>query len=203
MLHAIRSRVAAFPDLAAVDPTTGAISLKLRLYKYVNKSAGRILQLSGGQGELGKFVSHYLNDVGKYFKAKGVAQHPVIILVDHDGGGKDVYQKAGKIVKKPLDMKKPFEHVAANLYLVATPLSGTAMDSCIEDCFTPATLNTILGGKKLNYKTTPIDEATEYGKAYFAEHVVTAGATTIDFTGFDALLDRLRQAIAHYATLPK
>jgi hypothetical protein len=179
------------------------ISLKLRLYKYVNRSAGRILQLSGGQGELGKFVSHYLHDVGKYFKAKGAAQQPVILLVDHDDGGRGVYQSARKIVKKPLDMRRPFEHVAGNLYLVATPLFGAATESCIEDCFQPVTLNTLLGGKKLNYKNTPIDETTEYGKAFFAEHVVKAGAATIDFTGFDVLLDRIRQVLAHYATLPK
>jgi hypothetical protein len=203
MLHAIRSRATSFPELATVDATSGAISLKLRLFKYVNKSAGRILQLSGGQGELGKFVSHYLHDVGKYFKAKGAAQHPVILLVDHDEGGKGVYQSARKFVKKPFDMKNPFEHVAGNLYLVATPLAGGAIESCIEECFKPSTLSTPLGGKTLNYKTTPIDEATEYGKAYFAEHVVKANATTIDFTGFDALLDRLRQVLAHYATVPK
>jgi hypothetical protein len=64
-------------------------------------------------------------------------------------------------------------------------------------------LSTPLGGKKFNYKSVQIDEATEYGKAYFAEHVVKANSTTIDFTGFDALLDRLRQALAHYATVPK
>jgi hypothetical protein len=97
----------------------------------------------------------------------------------------------------------PFEHVAANLYLVATPLVGGAAESCIEEFFSPSTLSTLLGGKKLNYKTLPIDELTEYGKAYFAEHVVKANAATIDFTGFDALLDRLRQVLAHYATLPK
>jgi hypothetical protein len=203
MLHAIRARAAAFPELATIDPTSGAISLKLRLYKYVNKTAGRLLQLSGGQGELGKFVSHYLHDVGKYFRAKGAAQHPVILLVDHDEGGKGVYQSARKLMKKPFDMKMPFEHVAANLYLVATPLVGGAAESCIEEFFSPSTLSTLLGGKKLNYKTLPIDELTEYGKAYFAEHVVKANAATIDFTGFDALLDRLRQVLAHYATLPK
>jgi hypothetical protein len=96
MLHAIRSRAAAFPELAAIDPLSGAISLKLRLYKYVNKSAGQILQLSGGQGELGKFVSHYLHDIGKHFKAKGAAQHPVILLVDHDEGGKGGVSKCAK-----------------------------------------------------------------------------------------------------------
>ena len=99
-------------------------------------------------------------------------------------------------------MTKPFEHVAANLYLVATPLAGASVESCIEDCFKPATLRTLLGGKKFNYKTA-IDEATEYGKAYFAEHVVKAGASTIDFTGFDPLLDRLLQVLAHYETVPK
>jgi RNA-directed DNA polymerase len=100
-------------------------------------------------------------------------------------------------------MTMPFEHVAANLYLVSTPLPPGATQSCIEECFTTATLNTPLGGKTFNYKSPKIDETKEYGKAYFAEHVVKPGAATLDFSGFDHLLDRLQQVIAHYATLPK
>lgn len=203
LVHAIRSRALTFPHLATVDPATGTIKLLVRIFKYVNKNAGKILQLSGGQGELGKFVSHYLGDVRQHFKAPGVAQHPVILLVDNDEGGKGPYATAAKLTKKTLDIKKPFEHVAANLYLVSTPLPSGATESCIEDGFTAATVNTLLGGKKFNYKSPTIDESTEYGKAFFAEHVVKPNAGSIDFSGFDPLLDRIEKVLAHYATVPK
>ncbi len=203
LLHAIRARAALFPELASVDTKSGAVSLNLRLYKYLNKSAGRVLQLSGGQGELGKFIARYVADIRRYFKAAASSQYPVIILVDHDSGGKQVYGAAIKVVKKPLEMNKAFEHLTGNLYLVCTPLVGGATESCIEDCFDPATLAIELSGKKFNYKNQAIDESSEYGKAYFAQHVVKPNASTIDFSGFDELLDRVRQVLNHYAALPK
>ena len=160
--------------------------------------------MSGGDGEVSKFIGTYLTEVFRHFKAPGVSQHPVILVVDHDSGGKGPYETASKKVGKPLDMLKPFEHVAANLYLVPTPLPLGATSSCIEDCFQPATLAKTLGGKTFNYKAkNKNSNPTEYSKGYFAEHVVQAEADTIDFSGFDPLLDSIKSAIAHYATLPK
>jgi retron-type reverse transcriptase len=202
LLHAMRSRAANFPELATVN-ATGEIKLLLRIFKYVNKSAGKTLDLSGGQGELSKFISAYLIEVFKHFKAPGVSQNPVILVVDHDDGGKGPYNAAGKVMKKHFDITKPFEHIAANLYLVPSPLPPGATSSCIEDCFQPATLAIPLGGKTFNYKSKQINEATEYGKAYFAEHVVKANANTIDFSGFDPLLTRIKDVVAHYAAMPK
>ncbi|MDM0002559.1 retron Ec67 family RNA-directed DNA polymerase/endonuclease [Variovorax sp. J22P240] len=202
LLHALRSRAATFPELASVS-AAGEIKLLLRIFKYVNRSAGKTLNLSGGQGELSKFIAAYLDEVFKHFKAPGVSQNPVILVVDHDDGGKGPYAAASKEMKKHFDMLKPFEHVAANLYLVPSPLPVGATSSCIEECFQPATLATTLGGKKFNYKSKQINEAKEYGKAYFAEHVVTPNAATIDFSGFDPLLARIKDVVAHYATMPK
>ncbi|WP_313302438.1 retron Ec67 family RNA-directed DNA polymerase/endonuclease [Diaphorobacter sp.] len=201
LLHAIRSRAMHFPELATTSPT-GEIKLLVRIFKYVERKAGRTIGMSGGDGEVSKFIDTYLTDVFKYFKAPGVSQHPVILVVDHDNGGKGPYQTASKKVRRPLDMLKPFEHVAANLYLVPTPLSVGVTSSCIEDCFQPATLAKTLGGKTFNYKAKTL-KPTEYGKAYFAEHVVQAEADTIDFSGFDQLLDSVKSVIAHYATLSK
>ncbi|WP_228768236.1 retron Ec67 family RNA-directed DNA polymerase/endonuclease [Limnohabitans sp. DM1] len=201
LLHAIRSRANHFPQLAETN-ATGSISLLIRIFKYVERKAGRTLGMSGGDGEISKFIGTYLTEVSKHFKAPGVSQHPVILVVDHDSGGKGPYETASKKVGKTLDILNPFEHVAANLYLVATPLPFGATSSCIEDCFQPTTLAKTLGGKTFNYKTKHL-KPTEYGKSYFAEHVVQADAGTIDFSGFDPLLDRINSVIVHYAKLPK
>jgi retron-type reverse transcriptase len=201
LLHAIRSRASHFPQLAEIS-LTGKLTLLIRIFKYVERKAGRTIGMSGGDGEVSKFIGAYLTEVSKHFKAPGVSQHPVILVVDHDTGGKGPYETASKKVSKSLEILKPFEHVAANLYLVPTPLPLGASSSCIEDCFQPATLAKTLGGKTFNYKDKKL-KPTEYGKSYFAEHVVKAEADTIDFSGFDPLLDRIKSAIAHYATLPK
>lgn len=201
LLHAIRSRANHFPQLAETN-AIGSISLLIRIFKYVERKAGKTLGMSGGDGEISKFIGTYLTEVSKYFKAPGVSQHPVILVVDHDSGGKGPYETASKKVGKTLDILNPFEHVAANLYLVSTPLPFGATSSCIEDCFQPATLAKTLGGKTFNYKTKHL-KPTEYGKSYFAEHVVQADANTIDFSGFDPLLDRINCVIGHYAKLPK
>jgi RNA-directed DNA polymerase len=201
LLHAIRSRASHFPQLATTS-ATGQIQLLIRIFKYVERQAGKTIGMSGGDGEVSKFIGTYLTEVFKRFKAPGVSQHPVILVVDCDSGGKGPYETASKKVGKSLDILKPFEHVAANLYLVPTPLPLGATSSCIEDCFQPATLAKTLGGKTFNYKTKTL-KPTEYGKGYFAEHVVQAEADTIDFSGFDPLLDSIKSAIAHYATLPK
>ena len=201
LLHAIRSRASHFPPLATTS-ATGQLKLLIRIFKYVERKAGRTIGMSGGDGEVSKFIGTYLTEVFRHFKAPGISQHPVILVVDHDSGGKGPYETASKKVNKSLNMLKPFEHVAANLYLVPTPLPLGATSSCIEDCFQPATLAKTLGGKTFNYKNDKLS-STEYGKSYFAEHVVQAEADTIDFSGFDPLLDGIKSAIAHYATLPK
>jgi RNA-directed DNA polymerase len=201
LLHAIRSRASHFPQLAKTSDT-GQIKLIIRIFKYVERKAGKTIGMSGGDGEVSKFIGTYLTEVFRHFKAPGVSQHPVILVVDHDSGGKGPYETAGKKVGKSFDMLKPFEHVAANLYLVPTPLPLGATSSCIEDCFQTATLAKTLGGKTFNYKAKNL-KLTEYGKSYFAEHVVQAEADTIDFSGFDLLFDGIKSAIAHYATLPK
>ncbi|WP_407066015.1 hypothetical protein, partial [Escherichia coli] len=55
-----------------------------------------------------------------------------------------------------------------------------------------------LNGKKFNPESK-IDPETEYSKEVFAKSVVQANAATIDFAGFDPLLERICRAIQHHA----
>ncbi|MOA56188.1 hypothetical protein D3C78_1801230 [compost metagenome] len=59
--------------------------------------------------------------------------------------------------------------------------------SKIEDFFKADALSVTLGGKSFN-PNNDTDTASQYGKHYFAEHVVKARQDVLDFSGFDPLL---------------
>ena len=60
---------------------------------------------------------------------------------------------------------------------------NTDGESCIEDLFSQELLQTKLDGKIFN-PSDHINPASEYGKAVFAERIVSANAATIDFSIF-------------------
>lgn len=72
--------------------------------------------------------------------------------------------------------------------------------SQIEEFFDATTLAIKLNGKTFNMKNDT-DTATEYGKAYFADHVVGPNASKIDFSGFAPLLNRIVAAIAYHQVM--
>ena len=117
----------------------------VKIFKYPDTSTGRILELTGGTGELKNFIRKYRDDIKK-FKAPGLTQ-PVIILVDNDPGGKDVGGVISNIIKKQVKWTEPYIHVVANLYMMPTPLAAGAAESAIEDFFSPQTLGTVPGRK--------------------------------------------------------
>ena len=68
--------------------------------------------------------------------------------------------------------------------------------TCIEDMFEPSLLKEKLGGKTLNLGTP--NPATEYGKHIFAEKVVRPKAPSLNWTGFEPLLQRVAEVLDHY-----
>jgi hypothetical protein len=132
------------PSLASVSATNDD-ALKVKIFKYPDTSTGRILGLHGGSGDLKNFIQKYSDDMKK-FKAPRL-QHPTIILLDNDTGGRAVGGVINGIIKKQITWHEPFIHVTRNLYVMATPLIGNAKESAIEDFFSPATLNIALSRK--------------------------------------------------------
>lgn len=199
LVHAIRSLHAAFPTLANLSPN-GKIDLKVRIFKYTEKSTGRILNISGGgAGQLARFVHLYCEQAQK-FKAPGAYQ-PVFVLCDSDEGGAQVFATVKKFNKTAVITDR-YTHVFANLYVVPTPVPAGKTQSMIEDLFTVATKAKTLDGKTFN-PSNDIDYATEYGKAAFAERVVKAEADKIDFTDFGPWLKTMSDVITmHLATHP-
>lgn len=135
-----------------------------------------------------------------YFKIKGKT-NPVIIVVDNDKAGKGVIKKAEKIRDenrraKNITTKRRDDYFFENLYIIEVPSDDG--DKEIEDLFDSEILNTKLKGKTFYRKNTGLNEDIHYGKAHFAEYVIKANKQTIDFGGFEPLLDLLDQIIGSH-----
>jgi RNA-directed DNA polymerase len=195
IIEAIKRLGANYPSLASVSPTN-VISPRVKIFRYPDTSTGRILELTGGTGELKHFIRKYRDDIKK-FKAPGLTQ-PVIVLVDNDPGGKDVGGVISNIIKKQVKWTEPYIHVVANLYVMPTPLVAGATESAVEDFFSPHTLGTVLGGKTFR-RNPPFDSSLHYSKAIFADQVIKKNAYAIDFNGFVPILNSLAGIVTDYA----
>jgi RNA-directed DNA polymerase len=195
--YAIRSLAAFHPRLGSWD---GPIfKSTTSFFSYANQ-AHRLLGLNGGTGDLLYFFTKqkYKKDI-EGFKHRPL-KHPVIILIDNDDGAKSIFSTIKENYKIQIDFSSadPFFYITENLYLVKTPERGQTGASCIEDCFEAILLATELDGKKFNQNTN-IDPDKEYGKFVFAEKVVRPNVSTINFSGFSPLLQRLIAAIDDYS----
>lgn len=194
---AIKSLAKAFPALA--EEKDGKIT---RLVSFLRPSGTTRDVLSLGQGTAGqaKLVAEYTNRLKKYVHKP--MQFPVIILCDNDDGPKTLFANAKKKSGKPISKTTTdqFYHLGENLYLVKVPEVTSSADRDIEDLFKPALLATTIAGKSFDKKKIHGDE-TAYGKVIFAEKVVRAKASTVDFSGFTDLLSRIDQCLTHYKTI--
>jgi RNA-directed DNA polymerase len=190
LLHAIRSLAAFYPKLATVDANK-KITLNVRILKTIKTSTGRVLQLDGGASFLEAFIKQYLVEIGK-FKAPRM-QCAVVVVVDNDKGGDDIYNAIRTLTKKKALKSAPYVHVAGNLYTVLTPLKAGTTKSTIEDCFADEIKNLNLGGKTFN-ANSKIDTAAHFGKHKLSEYI-RENSAKVDFTGFAGLLDRINDAI--------
>ncbi len=194
--YAIRSLAAFHPKLGAFDDKI--FKSAVGFFNHGGE-ASRVLDLGGGTGALNYFVikGRYDNDIRSFKHCP--LKHPVIVLIDNDGGAKNLLKVLSQNygIKVDLQSSEPFFHITDNLYLIKTPKKGTADASCIEDFFEPSLLATEIDGKKFNPKK---DHGTdgEYGKFVFAEKVVRPNAGTINFADFAPLLQRIVAVIDHY-----
>jgi RNA-directed DNA polymerase len=193
---AIRSSAAGYPNLAKAEEG-GAVSLKIRIFKCSEEGTSRIVGLDGGTGPLQRFIEEYTRTM-KSFAAPGKS-HPVILLIDNDGGSSSVYEAVKRITKTKPTGDETFVHVAGNLYLVATPFHEHGRQSTIEDFFTKQTKqasDAASGGKQFN-PGKPFDPTKHYGKHVFSQFV-SKHADKIDFGGFAPILNRLANVISEH-----
>ena len=191
---AIKSLAALYPKIVAAGappkPMVGFL-------KYADRRTSEITQLTGGVGGICKLLKNYHEDLGTRFRAPA-PKHPVIVLIDNDGGADSVYGAIAGITKKPKPNKKASSiHVTGNLYVVPTPQLPGLSKTAIEDFFDAPTLATVVNGRTFS-KENNYDGSKHYGKATFAHEVVAKNANVIDFKNFAPLLERIVAVIDAY-----
>src|SRR5690348_11156935 len=187
---AIRALATTFPKLGSIS-ANNQVKLNVRILKTVNTSTGRVLQLEGGASYLKAFIEQYLVEMDR-FKAPGM-QQAVVLVVDNDAGGDEIYGRISSLTKKKASKDAEYVHVGGNLYTVLTPLKPGATKSVIEDCFDNAVLQVQLGGKTFS-PNNKADSSSHFGKHILSQHV-RENAAKIDFKGFAELLKRISAAI--------
>lgn len=155
----------------------------------MTKNFKDVFAISDGASGLVSLLDSYIQYM-ETFKGHG-KEHPVIMLCDDDRGSAEIKKKV------KYDPAMPFSFYAQNLYVAYTPLRGGAVETTIEDLFDKKTLSTEVEGKTFNRKA-PIDPKTEYGKIVFAEKVVKANQSTINFDGFKEILNRFERILDDY-----
>lgn len=194
---------AAIQMLSTYHPLLGAFKGSrfenaIRFMRYT-RTVHNIMQIGGGTGDMKHLILQYTSTV-KIFKHAPL-NYPVILLIDNDDGAKEIFSVVRSIGGPTITLASAdlFYPLGYNLYLVKTPETGTAHESCIEDLFSPALLKTIIDGKTFDRSNKPRIAPGKYGKVVFAEKVVKPNIGTIDFTNFASLLDRIAAVVVHYA----
>ncbi len=194
---AIRALFKKFPLLG--EEENGKV---VRLVHFLKPSGTSrdILNLGHGAAGQASLIASYTNNLKNY--AHKPMANPVIILCDNDDGARTVFKNAGKKggTKITMTTTNPFYFLGENLYLVKVPEGGAAHPREIEELFQPALLAKQLNGKRFDPKKDHGDDA-HYGKVAFAESVVRADASSIDFSGFEELLERIEAVLVHYAAV--
>ncbi|WP_163008008.1 retron Ec67 family RNA-directed DNA polymerase/endonuclease [Pseudomonas viridiflava] len=189
---AIRKLSANFPALAGVNEK-GETELKVCLFKY-SKLNARLLDLTGGTPPLRTFISEFANNAAKYKSRKSI--FPVIVLIDNDKGAKIIYSLIKQLSGNAsvIDGSQRHYHIAQGLWIVPTPKAVGVVESKIEDFFEDKVLEMELGGKHFNSENNDLSD-NEYGKQYFAEHVVKANHKDISFDLFAPILSTISTLI--------
>jgi RNA-directed DNA polymerase len=191
---AIKRLADAHPSLAK-KKDTGSIDLKISFLKR-SKTTKRILGLAGGAGEFNNFIAMFRRE-RNHITVPG-KKKPVIILIDNDNGAKKIYSFIKGITKAPVDPKSQYIFVTDNLYVVPTPLTDDGKDTTIEDFFEVGLKKTKLEGKTFNPSDKGFKNKTEYGKYLFSKLIVKKNQATIDFSGFNPILERIEAVLEDY-----
>lgn len=204
---AINKLASAFPKLAKAKTATSEYQLLISIFNYSARTRF-LMELYGGTPYLKEFIAGFKEN-HKFYKAPKPA-NPVVIILDNDDGFDiiDSLLKGKKMQATPYPnvpgnnayRGASFIHVTDNLYLVLTPLAVPDKQTAVEDLFPQATREELVDGKALSLKKE-FDRTTHYGKDIFAKKVILAKKGTIDFSGFNVLLNRVVQCITHYDSI--
>lgn len=194
---AIRALVKKFPLLAKEED--GKV---IRLVHFLRPSGTSrdVLNLGHGAAGQASLIAEYTSKLKRY--AHKPMTYPVVILCDNDSGPTKVFKNAEAKSKLTINITNtdPFYYLGENLYLVKVPEGDKAHPREIEELFQAEVLETKLNDKSFDPRKDHGDDM-HYGKVAFAESVVRANASTVDFSGFENLLTRIEGVLKHYAAL--
>lgn len=195
---AIDSLSTAFPELAKDSEGVQKISF----FNRTNTNSD-MLKLAEGTPGLEYLISIYKRFMEQY-KCEG-KMHPVIFIVDNDGAGNGLINKARKIrnenrAAKKIKSVRHTDYYFENLYIVSIPTKTSLGNDVkdIEDLFDATTLSKKLNGKTFHRQNTGLNPDKHYGKAHFAEHVVKAQKKSINYNEFSPLLAKLVDIIKSF-----
>jgi 5S rRNA maturation endonuclease (ribonuclease M5) len=191
---AIKKQAALYAQLA--DSTQSPATLKVRVFPGVERRTNALMGLSGGTANLASFISNYEDETKTFFKP--LAREPIIVLVDLDDGWSSIQAVIKNKTKLKPDGKENFYRIGNNLYVVCIPPPPGATEGCIEDLYPVAILDTKIDGKSFDMSNKTQDHGLHYGKFVFAEKVIKPHVSTIDFSGFNPLLERISTVITHH-----
>ncbi len=121
-----------------------------------------------------------------------------MMVLDVDKGTTQIWTELSKILGTKVAGEDPYYHVFDNLYIVPVP-KKPGVETAIEDLFDAATLGYVHDGKTFD-KDSDKDKPGTYSKNTFATKVVRDNRSTIDFSGFEPLLEAFEDVQAHYAS---
>lgn len=190
---ALKALYTKYPELVHLDK--GKLISDIQFLRH-SRVEHDILELSGGSGNLGTLIGRYEKALYRY--AHRPLRSPVIVLIDNDSGSDLIF---ATLKKRKITISSAttdaFYYVCFNLYVVKTPELGAKGVSCIEDLFDPSTRAIKLDGRSLSLDKE-YDIKTHYGKMDFADKIIRANLTSINFTDFEPLFDRLVAVVKDY-----
>lgn len=159
------------------------------------KTLEELFRLGGGTSGMASFIRLY-KDYCKVFD-KFSFKSPVIMIIDNDSGRQPIETAIKSFFNKEFSKTKEFLYITKNLYIIQTPLVN-GNDSDMESFFDEETKKIKLDGKSFTPKNSGFDKNKFYGKNYFAEYVVKANRTKINFEKFNPLLENIKKVIRDY-----
>ena len=194
---ALKKNFEKYPSLIKKE---NKFSYYIRFLDGTKKNTVRVLELGGGTSNLNKFLGKYQENF-KNYPAWEKPKNPVILLVDNDTGAETIFNTIK--TKYKVEIKKEsnddFFHIDKNLYLIKTPNREDKTETCIEDLFDEQWLKQIKHNGKTFFKDeTKFDKSKHYGKTILATKVIPQNFSSVNFAGFEPLLNRLVKAIENY-----
>ena len=158
-----------------------------------NTVAARVIGLTGGSGNIKRFLYLYHKQGHKFTSASKT--YPVIIVIDNDTGGSDVISMVNGIYKTQIALSDPtmVHKVTDGLLLVKTPHIGAKIHSCVEDMLPTSARAVALNGKTFS-SAKKFDTTKHFGKIALASHV-QANAGSVNFSGFQSFVMAIDAAV--------